>query len=259
MTYIYNYNKTFEMKIKKYWGQHFLKNKKFLKFLASSLEDIHNNIVVEIGGGHGELTQYLTSAKRLIVYEIDKNLCKILKNKFKNIEIINQDFLKADLSKFKNNYYLIGNIPYYFTGLILRKIFSIKEHPKIAILTLQKEYGEKLLGKDKNNFLNLWAKVWCDIKKLVIIKKDQFYPKPKVDSVALKFIFFKEPGIKKTDDFEKFLKIIFKQPKRKIYSNLKKYYNLKNIEKELLEKRPHQLSFEEVLKIFQALYNEKGD
>ena len=241
------------MRAKKYLGQHFLKNKKILKFLANSLEDIHNNIVVEIGGGHGELTKYLTSAKKLIVYEIDKELYKILRNRFKNAEIINKDFLKADLSKFKNNYYLIGNIPYYLTGEILRKIFSIKEHPKIAILTLQKEYGEKLLGKGKENFLSIWAKVWCTVKKLLLIKKENFYPQPKVDSMALKFIFFKKPKVKELKKFEKFLKILFIQPNRKISNNLKNFHNLENINKKLLDKRPHQLSLEEILEIFKNL------
>lgn len=248
------------MKIKKYLGQYFLKNKKILKFLANSLEDIHNNTVIEIGGGHGELTQYLTSAKRLIVYEIDKDLYTILKNRFKNAVIVNKNFLEADLSKFKNNYYLIGNIPYYLTGRILRKIFSLKEHPKIAILTIQKEYGEKLLGKDKENFLSIWSKVWCSIKKLMLIKKNQFHPQPKVDSMALKFVFFKKPKITNVDDFEKFIKILFAQSNRKIYNNLKNFYNLEEIEKKFLDKRPHQLSFEEVLTIFNILKtNEKNN
>jgi 16S rRNA (adenine1518-N6/adenine1519-N6)-dimethyltransferase len=242
------------MKIKKYLGQHFLKNKKILKFLANNLEDIHNNVVVEIGGGHGELTKYLINAKKLIVYEIDKELYEILKEKFPMAEIINQDFLKADLSKFKNNYYLIGNIPYYLTGGILRKIFSVSEHPKLAIFTLQKEYGEKLLGKNGENFLSVWAKIWCQIQKLMIIKKEQFYPPPKVDSLALKFIFFKKPLIKSLSIFEKFLKILFSKPKRTILNNLKNFYNLENINKDLLYKRPHQLSFDEVLTLFKNLY-----
>ncbi len=243
---------------KKALGQHFLKNEKILSFLASNLPDIHKNIVIEIGGGHGELTKYLTEAKKLIVYEIDKKLADILKKRFPNVEVKNENFLKADLSVFKNNYYLIGNIPYSITGKILRKIFNKQEHPKISVFTLQKEYGLKILGKEKENFLSIWAKVWCDIKKLLIIKRKEFVPQPKVDSIALKFIFFKKPKLENTDKFEIFLKNIFKQPNKTILNNLKNFYNLKEIKKDFLNKRAHQLSFNEILEIFKIL-NEKGN
>jgi 16S rRNA (adenine1518-N6/adenine1519-N6)-dimethyltransferase len=242
------------MRVKKFLGQHFLKNKKILKFLANSLGDIKNKIVVEIGGGHGELTQFLYKKCKLFVYEIDKELVEILKEKFPDAEIINEDFLKAGLEKFKHNYYLIGNIPYYLTGKILRKIFDIKNYPKVAVLTLQKEYGKKILGLPHKNFLSIWVSIWCKPEKLFIIKRKCFYPEPKVDSIALKFIFYKKPKIDHPGNFEKFLKILFKNPKRTIYNNLKGKIKDLEIDKNL---RPHQLSFEDILKLYKKY--EKGN
>ena len=190
------------MKRKSKLGQHFLKNKKILKFLANSLGDIHNKFIVEIGGGHGELSQFLTNSKKLIIYELDSNLAKLLKEKFQKAEIKNEDFLKADLSIYKNNYLLIGNVPFYISGKIIRKIFSKKEHPEIAVLTFQKEFGEKILGINGNNFLYSWCKIWSKVLKLMIIKKKYFSPQPKVDAIALKFIFYKKPLVNKYKAFE---------------------------------------------------------
>ncbi|MFN3655410.1 MAG: rRNA adenine N-6-methyltransferase family protein, partial [Candidatus Nitrosotenuis sp.] len=44
-------------------GQNFLKNKRFLKLISQVLEIKNDDIVVEIGGGHGELSGYLLKAK----------------------------------------------------------------------------------------------------------------------------------------------------------------------------------------------------
>lgn len=232
-------------------GQNFLKNKKILKILASSLGDIHNKIVVEIGGGHGELTQFLNQAKKLIVYEIDKKLAEILKNKFPNAEIRNENFLKSDLKQFENNFYLIGNIPYSISGLIIRKIFSKSEHPKVAVLTFQKEYGEKILGKDGNNFLHSWINIWSQPQKILIIKKKYFFPQPKVDSMALKFEFYKNPLIDDIENYERFLKTLFKNPNK----NIKNNFGKEIIDKNFSMRKPRSLKFEEVLQAFKMIKN----
>lgn len=236
----------------KKWGQHFLKNTKILRFLADSLGDIHNKIVVEIGGGHGELSKYLLDAKKLIIYEIDRDLAKILKSRFKSAKIINEDFLKADLSVFKNNYYLIGNIPYSITGEIIRKIFSKDEHPQIAVLTMQKEYGEKILGKDGNNFLHSWINIWSKIKKLLVIKRNNFFPTPRVDSIAIKFIFYKKPLIDDYKSYENFLKKIFQYANKNLKNNLKNF-DLSKVDKEILAKKPHQLSSPQLINLYHRL------
>lgn len=255
-----------KIKTKKWLGQNFLKNKKILKFLANSLPDIHNNIVIEIGGGTGNLTQFLTSAKKLLVYEIDKFLVDILKRKFKNyknVKILKTDFLNSKLNKFNHNYLLIGNIPYFITGKILRKIFNINNFPKLAIITLQKEYGEKILGKDGNNFLHSWIRVFAQPNKVMIIKKQNFYPAPQVDSIALKFNFYTQPLIKDLNKFEKFLKNLFRFNNKTILNNLKFNYDeqiIKKINADFSKKRPHQLTFDEIIKLFNLLeYNEKNN
>ncbi|MCS7184239.1 MAG: 16S rRNA (adenine(1518)-N(6)/adenine(1519)-N(6))-dimethyltransferase RsmA [Patescibacteria group bacterium] len=244
-------------KTKKSLGQHFLKNNKILKILANSLGDIHKELVIEIGGGVGNLTKYLVNAKKLIVYEIDKNLLEILKDKFKsnkNIKIINKDFLKANLKKLNHNFIVVGNIPYFITGKILRKIFNFGNFPKIAILTLQKEYAEKILGRKKENFLSIWIKNFSQVEKIIVIKNKNFFPAPRVDSLALKFNFFPQPVIKNLK-FEYFLKNLFKNNKRTVYNNLKLNYSNKIslLDKDFLLKRPHQLKFPEIIRLFYLL------
>lgn len=232
---------------KKQLGQNFLKNKYFLKKIAEQLDISTKDTIIEIGGGHGELTTHLTQANKLIVYEIDKILANKLQKKFAsypNVEIINQNFLKADLKNFNHQYKLVGNIPYRITGLIFRKILTKDNFPKIFILTLQKEVGEKILAG--NNFLGLWLKVWGQVQKIHFLKNENFQPKPKVDSLILKIKFHDQPLVNEPELFALFLKKIFKYPKKMIKNNIKlpqQFNSLYNL-------RPHQLSFENIIKLY---------
>ncbi|GIW66937.1 MAG: ribosomal RNA small subunit methyltransferase A [Candidatus Parcubacteria bacterium] len=246
-------------------GQHFLKNNKILRILADSLGDIHNEIVIEIGGGTGNLTKFLLNAKKLLVYEIDKKLSGFLKKKFsnyKNIFIFNKDFLSANLKKFNHNFLIIGNIPYFITGKILRKIFNVNNYPKLAVLTLQKEYGEKILGNNGSNLLFCFIRNLAEAKKITIIKSKHFFPSPRVDSMAIKFLFHPQPLIPEIYKFEKFLNKIFHFNKKTIMNNLKEFYPNKIIyfdDKNLLFKRPHQLTFNDIYNIFYKIENEKNN
>ena len=111
----------------RYLGQHFLKNKAKLKKIIDALELKDGDIVVEVGPGHGELTQEIQKSKiseteqvrygagknqsanwrtkiKIIAIEKDINLVKFLEEKFskdKNIDPVRSKILEisADLSK----------------------------------------------------------------------------------------------------------------------------------------------------------------
>ncbi|BCX15270.1 MAG: ribosomal RNA small subunit methyltransferase A [Candidatus Parcubacteria bacterium] len=234
----------------KRFSQNFLKNKGFLKLIAQNLDINKDDTIIEIGGGHGELTQYLSSGHKIIVYEIDKRLAFRLKNKFKenkNIIIKNQDFLKAKLSLFNNNYKLVGNIPYGITGLIFRKILTLKNKPKILVFTIQKEKAQTML--QPHSLWNNWIKIWGDIQRIAIIDKKNFQPQPKVDSAIIKINFYNQPLVDKPELFIKFLKKIYQRPNKKIKNNyqlppdLMIYNNL----------RARQLTFNDLIFIYKSL------
>lgn len=241
------------------FSQHFLTSKSILHKIADSLEIDSQDIVVEVGAGHGELTQFLLKAKKVIAYEIDQRLMSYLEEKFfqeirkGKLTIINADFLKADLSQYQHNYKLTGNIPFKITGKIFRKVFTLENHPRLLVFTLQKEVGQRLLGKPHNNFLSQFVRIFGEPQKIFLIKRKFFHPPPKVDALAVKIKFFQEPLIHNIEKFANFLKIVFQYPKRK----LKHQKKIKVSEelKELLEKRPFQLTFSELFKLFSL--NEK--
>ena len=88
------------MKIKKHFGQHFLKNELIAQKIVESVSSIKNSSILEIGPGQGALTKFLVKKTNHIkLIEIDDECVRILKEKFQNITIINGDFLTLDLSK----------------------------------------------------------------------------------------------------------------------------------------------------------------
>ena len=111
---------------KKKWGQNFLIDSNTINKIVSSIDFTKNDRLLEIGPGKGAITKKLgENAKSLTAIEIDSKLSNILKKDCKkNIEIINDDFMKIDLENIDANI-IVGNLPYYITTPILFKIFGV--------------------------------------------------------------------------------------------------------------------------------------
>ena len=122
---------------------------------------------------------------------------------------------------------------------------------------IQKEVSEKFnySDKKKSNRLNLLAYLYSDFKKEFDVSPNVFFPKPKIFSTVVTFT----PNVKyKINDieFKNFTRILFSTKRKKIINNLLRYNNYKNILKQKtiphidLTKRPEDLHFDEVIKLF---------
>ena len=183
-----------DMFAKKKFGQNFLVDDNILKIIAKSLDGGTN--VVEIGPGLGSLTEYLLqNYQNVLAYEIDTDMIKILKERFDQRLIIKaEDFLKAnvdqDLKKEFNveSIDLIANLPYYITTPIILKILEESTIIKNMTIMVQKEVGERLLGKTSTkeyNSLSVLVQTYMDVSKLINVPRNAFYPEPNVDSVVI--------------------------------------------------------------------------
>ncbi|MCS6789170.1 MAG: 16S rRNA (adenine(1518)-N(6)/adenine(1519)-N(6))-dimethyltransferase RsmA [Patescibacteria group bacterium] len=226
-----------------YLGQNFLKDKNILKKIAETVEINDNDFIFEIGAGHGELTEQLinfskTKKIKILAVEKDKNLFKKLKNKFKNknLRLINKDVLKI-IPKIINflpinkevNFKIVGNIPYYITGKILRQISELEKKPKLCVFTLQKEVGQRIISlSPKLNKLSAITHFWSEPQIILNISKKYFYPQPKVDSVLVKLKTKNNAYEISPKNYYKMVNILFKQPRKTILNNLLLTYKDKN-------------------------------
>lgn len=249
-------------------GQHFLINKFALERIAAALDLKDGETIIEIGAGHGELTDELRIKSyelRIIAIEKDKALVQYLQKKFiqdENIKIIEGDILKTLPSVIHNslfkiqNYKVTGNIPYYITGRLLRILSELEFKPSAIILTIQKEVAERIVADPPEiNLLAAAVKFWAEPKILFYLKSQDFNPPPKVDSAVIK-LNLKPIAENKTEqeNYYKLINIVFKQPRKTILNNLRRNPQIdKNELKKILNKlninpsdRPQDLSIKQL-------------
>lgn len=277
-----------EIKALKKFGQNFLKNKIKLEEIAKAAEISSGDVIIEIGPGHGELTEFLVekflvfSDYNLILIEKDERLVqglrsKILESKWNNAEIVVGDVLKIlpDLAKNlklkTRNYKIVGNIPYYITGHLFRIISELENKPELAVFTVQKEVGERIcacpqspgaIATDKRaksggmNLLSASIGVWAKPKIIGYIPKTDFEPVPKVDSAVIRLT--TNDLQLTTEELEKyynFIHLLFKQPRKMIVNNLRQAVGAEDLIKKLAKMginpkaRPQDLSVEQIAEL----------
>lgn len=224
--------KEFNFKFKKKFGQNFLTDENVLNNIVSSSGVDKNTLVIEIGCGAGALTKKLVKcAKNVIGYEIDETLKPILST-IEGADIIFCDFLKRDIKKDLSKYdyeklYVIANLPYYITTPIISKIIEDKLGVDKIVVMVQKEVGDRLSAEPNTkeyNSLTLFIKYYFDVKKLFVVSKNVFIPKPNVDSIVVSLNKRKEKyNIVNEDVFFKLVRDSFKQKRKTLKNNLKDY------------------------------------
>jgi len=203
----------FQNKPKKRFGQNFLQDENILNNIVKEINPQPEDTIVEIGPGYGALTQKLISAtKNLIAVEIDNELTKSLKERFPQLQLINQDFLETDLSKLSSQekkLRVVGNIPYNITSPILFKLIENNRLIKDAVFMVQLEVAKRMTadrGVKDYGILAVVLKYYTDTELCFKISPNVFFPKPKVFS-ALVHIKFKE--LQNTEEEQKlFIQIV---------------------------------------------------
>ena len=216
---------------KKGYGQNFLINYDTIKNITKDLNVKEDTLVIEIGPGLGALTQELLNiSKKVIAIEIDKNMVEVLKSnlELEKLEIINEDFLKIDLNKLIednndfNEVIIVSNLPYYITSDILEKIIASNNKKIVKIVAMmQKEVGKKLVKKEDKieSYLKVLIDNYCSTKIVTYVSKNDFEPRPNVDSIVLEFSLNKD-NYRLNDNFFFLLKECLKNRRKSIINNL---------------------------------------
>ncbi|MBW4536632.1 MAG: 16S rRNA (adenine(1518)-N(6)/adenine(1519)-N(6))-dimethyltransferase RsmA [Pleurocapsa minor HA4230-MV1] len=190
---------------RKQFGQHWLRDREILDRIIIAAELSQSDRVLEIGPGTGNLTSRLLSiVSALVSVEIDRDLCKKLVYKYgeqANFLLIQNDFLKSDLSpflenfpKFQNPNKVVANIPYNITGPIIAKLLGKIATPapqqyESIVLLVQKEVGDRLVaipGTKAYGALSIRVQYLASCELICDVPARSFYPQPKVDSVVVR-------------------------------------------------------------------------
>lgn len=166
-------------------------SRKLLERIVGKSTITKNDIVIEIGTGKGHLTEVLCKkAKYVYSVEIDRKLCERAKERLKNagnLKISCRDFMEYPLPN-KESYKVFANIPYHITTKIVKKLTEDAHPPSEIWLVMEKGAAKRFLGVPvETKYSSLLKRRWkLDI--VYFFNKEDFHPKPSVDSVLLHFL-----------------------------------------------------------------------
>lgn len=250
-------------------GQNFLINNDIVKATINALDLKKDDEILEIGPGLGALSeQILSNDCYLTAIEIDKNMVDILENTFsdnKKFTIVNQDILKFDIADFINHktkkIKIVSNLPYYITSQILNKIILSDLDFDCFIAMMQKEVGKKIINPTRKdlNPLQIILQMEYEVSIVKYVSKNDFLPRPEVDSIILSFKKNKSSYLLNKQFFIEFLKFVFQNRRKTIIKNLSEKYprdRLLNIFKKLNlseDKRIDELDLQEIINLYNFL------
>jgi 16S rRNA (adenine1518-N6/adenine1519-N6)-dimethyltransferase len=209
---------------KKSLGQHFLHNPHYLGLVADAARIQKGECVLEIGPGDGALTKVLLErGARVVALEKDARLVPLLKEKFpgKEFEAIEGDALEYE-PLFKN-YKVVGNIPYYITGALIRKFLSGARKPSQLVFLLQKEVAERIARAKKESILSLSVKAYGTVRYVTSVPRGAFAPPPAVDSAILSVENISRDNFSDDEHERKFFELVkkgFSSKRKLLRSNL---------------------------------------
>lgn len=255
---IKEYLSTYSILPQKKLGQNFLIDNNIKDIIIRTLDLQREESVFEIGTGLGDLTMSLIPmAKHVFSIEKDIHLKPALDDILSPftgvVTIIYQDILDFDLNHFlkqaKEEGFLIdkivGNLPYSISFPLLKKIIEARRFLKVAVILVQREVGERILAEPNSKnygLLSVFFNYYTKTEKIHLVKRNSFFPIPKVESLLLKIHFLSEPKVRVVDE-ELFFQInnaIFQYRRKNLSSALRMYFKdsfEKDNLKRALEKR----------------------
>jgi 16S rRNA (adenine1518-N6/adenine1519-N6)-dimethyltransferase len=241
-------------------GQNFLGDPAWRKRIAEGLPIHSGDTWIEIGPGHGEMTEFLAQrATRVIAIELDAQLAAGLRKRaeeWPNATIVESDVLKADLAQLAGTepFRIYGNIPYYITSPILHRIFALPRHPKSAHLVMQLEVAERLVSPPKHReygYLSVATQFYSTPQIELKIPPGAFRPPPKVDSALVTLNF---PGagakleLRNPSAFMDFVQLCFAQKRKTLTNNLRAKFGKKKSSRKKSSNDEPQYDLPEILR-----------
>jgi 16S rRNA (adenine1518-N6/adenine1519-N6)-dimethyltransferase len=216
-------------------GQHFLIDEFVLGDIARALEPAAGEVVLEIGAGPGALTEELMSlGVPVVAVELDEELAAATRARLvehDHLEIVAADILEWDPEELLEEagmappYVACGNLPYYITQPIVRKLLEAEAPPRRIVVMVQREVGQRMVGgPGRESLLSMSVQLYGAARVLFEVPPSAFWPPPKVHSAVVRIDLFPRPAVDLGDDeieaFFHLLRAGFAQPRKQIHNVL---------------------------------------
>src|SRR6266478_1545872 len=224
-------------------GQHFLADLHWREEIARAIRVSPHSTVplprddqhcwIEIGSGHGEMTQQLLAAGASVhAIEIDPAFIaglRRLAKQFPHLNVVPGDILKADIAAIASGrrIRIYGNLPYYITSPILHHLFTFADFIDEIHIVIQTEVALRLAaqpGTRDYGYLSVVTQFYTRPEFVFEIPRDAFNPPPEVTSAL---VTLRLPGeraklsLSSASDFLDFVKLCFSKKRKTLVNNLR--------------------------------------
>jgi 16S rRNA (adenine1518-N6/adenine1519-N6)-dimethyltransferase len=250
-------------------GQHFLGDLTWRKRILQTLSVARGENWLEIGSGHGEMTELLArSGARVVAIETDSELAEGLAERsaaWGDVKVVPGDVLQLDLRELagEGGVRVYGNLPYYITSPILRHLFAVVDRISSIDIVIQFEVAERIValpGRRAHGYLSALCQFYSKPEIVLRIPPGAFRPPPEVNSALVSMTMPGERavlGIADEPRFLEFLQTCFGQKRKTLRNNLRGIASGPKIEAALQQNQlPTTARAEELtLKQFAAMYD----
>ena len=190
-------------------GQCFVIDPNILQAVVSAARISPQEVVLEIGGGLGVLSERLAAqAAHLHVVEIDRRLEQPLREAlapFSNVSVHWGDALKLSLGALDPPArVLVANLPYAIAATLLVRVACELPQIERCVVMVQREVGERLAsapvgasagkrGQRPYGAPAALIQLTCQVRVLRAIPRGAFAPMPRVESALLELVRIAEP------------------------------------------------------------------
>ena len=182
--------------------------------------------MLEIGPGIGSLTHFLNEKiNNLDVVDIDEKSCNILRELYPNLNVINQDILKTNITKYNR---IISNVPYSITSELLEYLLLEGENIKQLVLMVQEDAYRRIVslsGKDYGP-LSILINLSGIVKTAFKVSPNDFIPRPKCTSIVFTIDLFDNKPLKEQE--YKVIKTLFANRRKTLLNNMQLLMNKEN-------------------------------
>ncbi|MGH9733387.1 MAG: 16S rRNA (adenine(1518)-N(6)/adenine(1519)-N(6))-dimethyltransferase RsmA [Candidatus Acidiferrales bacterium] len=253
-------------------GQHFLQGGWRGK-IAATLPLVAGETWIEIGAGHGEMTQSLAGeSRRVVTIETDPSLARRLDERrtenpsaWMGVTVVHGNVLALDLAALAGSgerFRIYGNLPYYITSPILRHLFRWAEQITSIHIVVQLEVAARIAAHpDRRDYgyLSVLCQFYTKPEIVLRIPPGAFRPPPRVASALLRMNL---PGERATiavadeANFLTFLQTCFAQKRKTLRNNLRALGGDERVRSalEACELRPDARAEQLSLRRFAALF-----
>jgi 16S rRNA (adenine1518-N6/adenine1519-N6)-dimethyltransferase len=182
------------VRAKRSLSQNFLVDPNIRRKIVAELDAGPEDQVLEIGPGHGELSDLMVGrVARLVLVEKDDSLAAELSGRFadrKDVHVEHADALEIDLSALLagDAGLLISNLPYGITSPLVFRFLHMEPLPRRMVLLVQREVADRIAagaGSKTYGALTVGVQVRASVRVAFTVGRRAFRPVPAVDSAVI--------------------------------------------------------------------------